>query len=210
METTLGSGRPPPLTSLPDCAGAGDGESAGGILDERGSLTFRHVFLDCARKAVGLDSALHRIRLLGLGSLPLKLRHLTRIRLVLAEVRADTLRAEGEAMALDSRSRRGLGSLLEGIRLGRVEVRGAPLGGWSPEFSVFHGRKGPQRLILGHHWLQKPYGRRGPAFASVHGRTEAGLAAGRFEELWESSHDLSSALRALLEPTLKPQTGDPT
>src|SRR5690606_38328816 len=82
---------------------------------------------------------------------------------------------------------------------GAAEVRSAPLGGWSPDFSVFHSEAGPSAVALGFHWFERPFPHRGPAFASIHGPAEAALALRRFEELWARAHDIGSAVLDILE-----------
>ncbi|HZD80914.1 MAG TPA: hypothetical protein VE646_12860, partial [Actinomycetota bacterium] len=53
-------------------------------------------------------------------------------------------------------------------------------------------------VLLGFHWLERPFPYRGPALASLHGRRGADLAARRFEETWGRAHDIRPALQGIL------------
>lgn len=170
------------------------------LLDERGPPKFRQAFIAMAAQAGSLDVAISRIRLPGLDLTQREMGHLSKIRLLLRDVRADRLQAEAEALSL----RRGGDGTLEFFAdlLDRriLEVRTAPLGGWSPDFTVFRRGGNPFATILGVHWLRRPASVQGPVFASLHGR-EASLRCGhRFEVAWSGAHDVSVALRGFLTP----------
>ncbi len=89
------------------------------------------------------------------------------------------------------------------LEAGRLEVRSAPLGGWSPDFTVFVDGEGPRAVLVGFHAFERPYPHRGPALASVHGDDAARLAATRHRELWESAHDVGPALWSILSRAAK-------
>jgi hypothetical protein len=91
----------------------------------------------------------------------------------------------------------------------KLELRAAPLAGWSPDFSVFRGPQGPQALLLGTHWFQRPYPHPGPALASLHRGDEAFHGARRFEELWTSAYDIGPAIQGILEGSLRRAEGPP-
>jgi hypothetical protein len=170
------------------------------LLDERGPPRFRQAFVAMAARAGSLDVAISRIRLPGLDLTPVEMGHLSRIRLLLRDVRAERLQAEAEALSL----RRGGDGTLEFFfdLLDRriLEVRTAPLGGWSPDFTVFRAGGDPFASILGIHWLRRPASVQGPIFASLHGK-QASLRCGRrFEVIWSGAHDVSMALKGLLTP----------
>ena len=80
----------------------------------------------------------------------------------------------------------------------RLEIRSAPLGGWSPDFTVFADRDGPQALLTGFHWFERPYPHRGPALASVHFGDAARSGARRHLEVWEKAHDVGPAVWSIL------------
>jgi hypothetical protein len=168
------------------------------LLDERGPPKFRQAFVAMVSRADRIDVAISRIRLPGLDLGLREMGHLRMIRLLLRDVRAERLQAEAEAVSL----RRGGGRALEFfsglLDRGILEVRTAPLGGWSPDFTVFRSAEDPFAAILGTHWLRRPASVQGPVFASLHGRQGAVRCGLRFEDLWGGSHDVSSALRGFL------------
>jgi hypothetical protein len=81
---------------------------------------------------------------------------------------------------------------------GRLEVRSAPLGGWSPDFSVFADGDGPFALLVGGHWFDRPYPHRGPAFGALLLDDAPRRGARRHQELWERAHDVGPAVWNLL------------
>lgn len=169
------------------------------LLDERHRPDFRDVFGRLASASSRIDVAVTRIRLTTLDLGVSELAGLEGIRLLLAEVRADVLDAEARTALNDPGRATVLRHLIGRLRAGDVEVRAAPLGGWSPDFTVFHGRdEGPGHALVGPHWLERPYPLRGPAWAALHGPDGARLAARRFEQLWAGAHDVSPALGRLL------------
>jgi hypothetical protein len=66
---------------------------------------------------------------------------------------------------------------------------------------VFSNGEGPRALILGLHWIQRPFPHRGPAWLAAFGRTEAQQGRERFEELWRGAHDIGPAVLQLLRRT---------
>jgi hypothetical protein len=168
------------------------------LLDERERPDFREAFGRLASGARVLESAVRRIRLTTLDLSVGELAGLDRIRLLLAEVMAPRLDAEAHAALRDPVRAVTLRHLIDELRRGRVEVRSAPLGGWSPDFSIFHDGSGPRAGLLGAHWLERPFPYRGPAWGVVLDREEARRAADRFRELWARAYDVSPALNGLL------------
>lgn len=155
-------------------------------------------------RADTLDVAISRIRLPGLDlGLP-EMGHLDRIRLLLRDVRAERLQAEAEAVSLRRGGNRALEFFAALLDRRILEVRTAPLGGWSPDFTVFRSAGDPFAAILGIHWLRRPASVQGPVFASLHGREGAVRCGVRFETLWTGSHDVSAALRGFLRLHRKP------
>lgn len=169
------------------------------LLDERSEPDFRSVFATLARRSTALGSAVSRIRLGGLDLRPEELRSLNRIRVVVAELNGIVLRAEAEAMLTDPAKGDNLRYLVRLMREGRIEIRSAPLAGWSPDFTVFSRGGRPWTLLVGLHWFARPYPHRGPALASLHGRVAASRTLRRFEELWRRGHDIGSPVLSLLE-----------
>lgn len=169
------------------------------LLDERTRPDFPDCFGRLARASDQLDIALTRVRLTTLRLDVGELAGLERMRVLLAEVRAPRLDAEAHEALLEPSRSVTLRHLIEQLGRGRLQVRAAPLGGWSPDFSVFHGRRRARAALVGPHWLERPYPYRGPAWAVLLGPAEARRAAARFDELWRRSHDVSGALRRLFE-----------
>lgn len=179
------------------------------LLHERTRPDFRDAFGALARSATGLDVAVTRIRLTTLRLEVGELAGLRRLRLLLVDLRAPLLDAEAHATLLDGSGHAVLHHLIAQLRAGRVEVRSAPLGGWSPDFSIFHREGVPSALLLGPHWLERPYPQRGPAWGVLMGPHEAGIAGERFDELWRGAHDVSEALGTLLERSRSKADGAP-
>lgn len=169
------------------------------LLDERSVPDFRACFGALARRATTLDVAVTRIRLTTLELDVGELAGLTRMRVLLAEVRAPLLDVEAHDALLDPAREVTLRHLIAELARGRLQVRAAPLGGWAPDFSVFHGRRGPVGALVGPHWLERPYPYRGPAWATLVGPAPARRVAARFDELWRAGHDVSPALARILD-----------
>lgn len=171
----------------------------GTLLDERDPVPFRHRFGQLLARSSRLETAIHRVRLSRVDFTSDEIRRLDSLRVLVAEVNAGTLEEEAFALLADPRRRPNLNRILDLLRSGRMEIRSAPLAGWSPDFSVFSGPEGPQALILGLHWFQRPFPHRGPAWAAAFGTREAAQAHGRFREVWSGAHEIGPAILGLLE-----------
>lgn len=168
------------------------------LLDERGRPDFRDVFGALAARSTTIATAIRRVRLSAVDLTELALDGLVSFRVLVAELNA--IQLDGEALAIQADPRRAprvelLRDLLESERL---EVRAAPLGGWSPDFSVFSAAGGPLAVLSGYHWFERPYPHRGPALASLHPGDAARLAARRHQELWDHAHDVGPAVWNIL------------
>jgi hypothetical protein len=168
------------------------------LFDERSRPDFRDVFGALARTSVEICTAVTRVRLttvdLQLGELA-ELRH---FRVLLCELSALRLEAEAQALLHLRRRAPNLRLLLSLLEEGRLEVRAAPVGGWSPDFTVFASPSGPSAVLSGFHAFERPYPHRGPALAALHGEEAARLAARRHAELWSEAHDVGATLWTLL------------
>jgi len=180
----------PPLPGL--------ASSPGFLFDERHRPDFRDVFGALARRSIEISVAVTRVRLTTVDLRQEELAPLRTLRVLLCELSA--LRLEAEAHALTHLRRRApnLHLLVGLLEAGRLEVRAAPLGGWSPDFTVFSGEAGPHAVLTGFHAFERPYPHRGPALASLHGEDAARLAARRHAELWAEAHDVGPTLWTLL------------
>lgn len=173
------------------------------LIDERSVTPFRRVFGDLLSRSTRLDTAMHRVRLSGVDLSEGEVGGLERLRLLVAEVNAQTLEEEAFALLMDPERRENLTRVLALLQAGRMELRSAPLAGWSPDFSVFSGPQGPLGLILGLHWIQRPFPHRGPAWAATFGPEEAERGGQRFQEIWDGAHEIGPAIRRLLERATK-------
>lgn len=168
------------------------------LFDERRRPDFRDVFGALARRSERICTAVTRVRLTTIDLGPDELGTLRSFRVLLSEMNA--LRMESEAHALIHMRRRAPGfRLLTGLlESGALEVRSAPLGGWSPDFTVFADNGGARWVLSGFHAFERPYPHRGPALASLHGEDGAQLAQRRYDELWAQGHDVGPTLWTLL------------
>jgi hypothetical protein len=169
------------------------------LLDERSSKPFRKLFGELLGRSTHLDAAMLRVRLSGVDLSEGEVGGLQRLRLLVAEVNAQTLEEEAFGLLMDPDKRQNLTRVLGLLQSGRMELRSAPLAGWSPDFSVFSGTDGPLGVIIGLHWIQRPCPHRGPAWAAAFGPHEAKRAGIRFQEVWEEAHEIGPAIRRLLE-----------
>ncbi len=168
------------------------------LFDERHRPDFRDVFGALARRSTEIRVAVTRVRLTTVDLRRQEVASLRTLRVLLCELSA--LRLEAEAHALSHLQRRApnLHLLVELLEQGRLQVRAAPLGGWSPDFTVFSAEAGPWAVLAGFHAFERPYPHRGPALASLHGEDGARLAARRHDELWAEAHDVGPTLWTLL------------
>jgi hypothetical protein len=152
--------------------------------------------------------AVARIRLGVLDLTDQELGRLRRCRVLLAHLDASMLLDTAEVPAgvpADPRSAAvgGRGSALRRLHAfvtsGRLEVRSAGLGGWKPDFAVLDGESGRTGLV-GSIQFGNPELILGPAFTViVTDPTSISRLAGRFDEIWQLSHDVLPAIREVLE-----------
>jgi len=176
-----------------------DEPTAPALLDERSPTPFRSLFGRLLVENTQLDTAILRVRLSGVDLSAKEARGLERLRILVAHVNAQTLEEEAYALLMDPQRRETLARVEGLLRSGRMELRSAPLAGWSPDFSVFSGPRGPAALLLGLHWIQRPFPHRGPAWLASFGPEEARQGKRRFDELWSGAHEIGPAILKLLE-----------
>lgn len=167
------------------------------LLDDRSRPDFRRTYGTLLSRATHLDVALTHLRLATLDLSEAEIARIARVRLLLAQVSAGAL--DAEALAVFNRGDRAahLRRLSLLLDAGRVEVRSAPLAGWSPDFSIFGAEDGPFAIVVGPHRFER-LGLGGPSLASVHGGEEALRTLGRFEEIWALAHDVAPAISGIL------------
>ncbi len=171
------------------------------LLDERTVPDFRVVFGKLLSQSSSVEVGILRIRLAAVDLSGRELASVRHFRVLVAEANAQTVEEESYALTMDPLKRENLTRVLGMLRTGILEIRSAPLGGWSPDFSIFSGDSGPQNLLLGLHWFHRPFPHRGPAWAVRLGVEEARQAQIRFEGLWKEAHDIGPAIRKLIERT---------
>lgn len=169
------------------------------LMDERSPRRFRQVFGEILARSRTLETAILRIRLGAVDLTEAELAGVDRLRILAADVNARTVEEEAYGLRMDEEKRDSLTRILKLLREGRMEIRSAPLGGWSPDFSVFSGPDGPEAVIVGLHWFRRPFPHRGPAWAACFGPGEARAAQRRFGEIWREAHDIAPAILRLLE-----------
>ena len=168
------------------------------LLDERTRPDLRDAYGLLARDATEIAVAVTRIRLATLDLRAEEVSSVKSLRVVVAELNALTLDAEARLIHSDPRRATRVALYRGLLESGCLEIRSAPLGGWSPDFSVFFGAEGPSAVLAGFHWFERPYPHRGPAFASIHFGQRAAAAARRHEELWARAHDVGPAVWNIL------------
>jgi hypothetical protein len=171
---------------------------AGSLIDERSRPDFREVFGTLARSSTDIAVAVTRVRLSTLDLKASELEHVEGLRVLVTELNALTLDAEARLIRSDPRRAPRVELYRRLLETGHLEVRSAPLGGWSPDFTVFSDTNGPAAVLSGFHWFERPYPHRGPALASIHYSGGARLAAERHQELWEQAHDVGPAVWSIL------------
>lgn len=169
------------------------------LLDERSPEPFRGVFGRLLSGSSALDTAILRIRLSGVDLSARELEGLRRLRILIADINAQTLEEEAFGLLMDPTKRATFQRVRGLLRSGKLEIRSAPLAGWSPDFSIFSGPDGPRALLMGLHWVQRPFPHRGPAWLACFGPDEARRGQERFRELWKGAHAIGPAILNLLE-----------
>jgi hypothetical protein len=168
------------------------------LFDERGRPDFRDVFGALARRSTVILTAVTRVRLSTVDLSHEEVHRLQKMRVLISEVSAIQLDAEAKNLLLQPHRAPNVHLLTSLLERERLEVRSAPLGGWSPDFTVFYDGDRPLALLAGFHAFERPYPHRGPALLSVHGPEGARLASVRHNEVWSGAHDIGPVLRSLL------------
>jgi hypothetical protein len=165
------------------------------LLDERTDPALRRVIGELLRGARTADLALDRVRLGVLDLTEAEMRAPRRCRVLLGRLDASMLLdapAPGRSASI--------GGLLDWLDSGRLEVRSAGFGAWTPDFSVFETAGGDRTALVGAHYFVSPQLATEPSFTVVLRDPDACATLGtRFEEVWERAHDVSPAIRGVLE-----------
>jgi len=168
------------------------------LMDERTRPDFRDVFGSLASRSTDIATAVTRVRLSTVDLSRAEIGSVGSFRVLVAELNALSLDAEARVIRSDPRRAARVRLFRELLQDGKLEVRSAPLSGWSPDFTVFSGEDGPTAVLAGFHWFERPYPHRGPALATLHYGDAARLAARRHLELWDRAHDVGPAIWNIL------------
>ncbi|MEQ9569502.1 MAG: hypothetical protein RLN75_04880 [Longimicrobiales bacterium] len=164
---------------------------------------FPGIYRRWLRASSGADIALTRLRIATLRLAPRDIARLGRLRLVLAELSTSAWEVETHRALLDPGRGPVLRALVKRLQDGTLEVRSAPLAGWSPDFTVFHRPDHAPRALLGPHWLEPTPGLDGPRFAFAVGGRDARHVADRFARIWAAAYDVGPAVTRLLSGTVE-------
>lgn len=159
------------------------------LIDEASTPPLRAHITRLLATSVTADIAVGNIRLAGLDLTPIEIRDVRRCRILLGRLDSSALADLGRdnpGVALRMRT------LLDFLESGRVEVRSAGIGAWSPDFSVYHQRtEATSACLLGAHYFHEPLSTHGPSFTALLTAPAAVAAASaRFDALWFGSHDV--------------------
>ena len=163
------------------------------LLDETSDPPVRRVIGELMAGAERVDFAIARIRLANLDLAEEEVSGPARCRVLLGQLDASTL------LDTDAADRDAVTGLIRWARSGRLLVRSAGIGAWTPDFSVYHTVDGGTCLI-GAHYFGSPHLTVGPSFTTVTTDAETRtLLDRRFDELWGRSHDVLPAIVGVLE-----------
>jgi hypothetical protein len=135
------------------------------------------------------EIAVGHIRLAALDLTEDETRSVRRCRILLGRLEVRALTDFGFA---DSGADERMAALLAFLESGRVEIRSAGLGAWSPDFSAYRTSNGDENACLvGAHYFREPPSPNGPSFtALLTDPYSVAVALARFETLWARGHDV--------------------
>ena len=170
----------------------------GSLFDELSRPDFRDVFGYLCHGARAIRTAVTRVRISTLNLTAEELAGVEDFRVIVADVSALQLTHEARAVSADPRRAERLGMIRGLLESQRLQVRSAPLAGWSPDFTVFVRPDDHATVLTGFHWFERPYPNRGPALSGLHEGEAARLAAARHDALWQQAHDVGPAVWNIL------------
>ena len=141
------------------------------LLDDRTRPDFRDVFGTLASQSTDIATAITRVRLSTMNLTESELRSVLHFRVLVAEMNAIQLTAEARGLVNDPARAPRLPLLQRMLESGRLQVRAAPLAGWSPDFTVFADLTRPSSLELvevSRHCLSGPSTSARPGERTVH------------------------------------------
>ena len=169
------------------------------LIHDRSRRSFREIYGDLAWNARQIDVAVDRVRLSGIDLSYRELANIEKLRVLVTEINAATLKFEAEAILADPRRSDNLRAVMRVLAEERLRVRSAPLQDWAPNFSIFVRAEGRPTALVGAHWFQIPYPFRGPALAVLYEGEQVDQIRSRFQEMWDLAHDIGPAVRSVFE-----------
>lgn len=172
-------------------------EGRPGLFDERGNPPLRARIGQLLATADEAVFAVGRIRLGVLDLAEWELASLQSCRVLLGHLDASTLLDAADDDGPTRAPR--LGPLLRFAATGRLEVRSAGVGSWSPDFAVVSAA-GRRVGLVGAIYFGRPDLVIGPALTvPIVEPAETSLLVARFDDLWQRAHDVLPAVRDVLE-----------
>lgn len=169
------------------------------LIDEASVPSVRRVLGDLLTRSVMADFAVAKVRLAGLDLQETELKTLQSCRLLLGRLDAETL-----ADIRTGPAARHVPALRRFLDSGRVEIRAAGAGAWSPDFSILQTIDGA-RLLVGGHYFGRPEPAGGAVFTCVLTTPAAvGRARHRFLQLWDAGYDVLPIIRGALDEAAAP------
>lgn len=158
------------------------------LIDETSAPSLRAHITRLLATCSSADIAVGSIRPAGLDLTAAEVRDVRRCRILIGRLDASALVDLGH----DRRAPARMKTLLDFLTSGRVQVRSAGIGAWSPDFSVYHATPNDgSACLIGAHYFSEPLSSHGPSFtALLTDRAAVAAAAARFERLWSGSHDV--------------------
>ncbi|HSK20259.1 MAG TPA: hypothetical protein VK912_13990 [Longimicrobiales bacterium] len=144
-----------------------------------------HLLARCAYAEI----AVGHIRLAALDLAEDETRSVRRCRILLGRLEVRALTDFGFT---DPDVEKRMAALLAFLESGRVEIRSAGLGAWSPDFSTYRRPDGAEcACLVGAHYFREPPSPNGPSLtALLTDPYSVALALARFETLWARGHDV--------------------
>jgi hypothetical protein len=178
------------------------------LRDEESARPLRAVIGALLQRSSTADLALSRVRLAALDLTAREVSGPDRCRVLLGQLDATTLAeaidpksagAAGREANGASAGREAMRRLAGWIEGGRLEVRSAGIGLWTPDFSIFRDARGAPTCLMGAHYFGSPHLTVGPSFTAIlRGARDGALLQRRFDETWARGHDVAPAILSVL------------
>ncbi|MBR9991368.1 MAG: hypothetical protein KFH98_16510 [Gemmatimonadetes bacterium] len=158
------------------------------LIDDGSRPTLRDRIGSLLSACATADIAVGHIRLAAIDLTERETRRVGRCRILLGRLEVRALTDFGTPETdIDERMQ----TLLAFLESGRVQIRSAGLGAWSPDFSVYRGLPDGSACLLGPHYFREAPSTYGPSFTALLSDARSiRMVGARFDELWERSHDV--------------------